>query len=94
MAYKAWRLTPTLLMNRVFYGRCVDILITHSPPFGIHDGKDLPHRGFKTFLELMKRFQPRYLLHGHKHVYKSEPRRTRYLSTEVVNVYPSRIIEC
>ena len=93
MAYRAWRLTPTLLMNRAFYGRYVDILITHSPPFGIHDGKDLPHRGFKTFLELMKRFQPRYLLHGHKHVYESEPRRTRYLSTEVINVYPSRMIE-
>jgi Icc-related predicted phosphoesterase len=93
MAYKVWRLTPALLWNRMVHGRYLDIMITHSPPFGIHDGKDLPHRGFKAFRGLMARFRPRYLLHGHKHVYGSEPARTRYLDTEVINVYPSRVIE-
>ncbi|MDY7080361.1 MAG: metallophosphoesterase, partial [Chloroflexota bacterium] len=53
MTRKAWRLTPSLLMNRVRYGRYLDILVTHAPPLGIHDGKDWPHRGFKTFLGLM-----------------------------------------
>ncbi len=93
MAYKAWRLTPALFMHRVLCGRYVDILITHSPPLGIHDGEDLPHRGFKTLLGVMSCFRPRYLLHGHKHIYGPEPWRTRYLDTEVVNVYPSRVIE-
>jgi Icc-related predicted phosphoesterase len=93
MAYKIWRLTPALLMNRVFHGRYLDILVTHSPPFGIHDGDDLPHRGFKAFLWLMARFRPRYLLHGHKHVYGTEPPRTRYRNTEIINVYPFRMIE-
>ena len=93
MAYKAWRMAPALLMNRVFHGRYLDILITHAPPLGIHDGKDWPHRGFKALLWLMARFRPRYLLHGHKHVYGPETWRTRYLDTEVINVYPCRLIE-
>lgn len=94
MAYKVWRLTPALALNRLFYGRYLDILITHSPPLGIHDGADLPHRGFKALLDLMARFRPRYLLHGHKHTYGVEPSRTSYMDTEVINVYPSRVIEC
>lgn len=93
MLFKVWRLTPALLANRVRHGRYLDILITHSPPFSIHDGKDWPHRGFKAFLGLMTRFRPRYLLHGHKHIYKPEAWRTRYLDTDIINVYPSRVIE-
>jgi Icc-related predicted phosphoesterase len=93
MTYKAWWLLPALLKNRVFYGRYLDILITHSPPFGIHDGEDWPHRGFKVLLRLMARFCPRFLLHGHKHVYGPETWRTRYLDTEVINVYPFRVVK-
>ncbi len=93
MAYKVWRLTPALLMNRVLYGRYLDILITHAPPLGIHDGEDWPHRGFKALLGFMARFRPRYLLHGHKHIYGPETWQTRYLDTEVVNVYPFHVIE-
>ncbi len=93
MAWKAWCMMPALLMNRLYYGRYVDILVTHSPPHGIHDGDDLAHRGFETFLDLMDWFKPRYLLHGHKHVYGPEPTRTRYAETEVINVYPFRVIE-
>jgi Icc-related predicted phosphoesterase len=93
MTYKIWRMMPALLMNRVFYGHSLDILITHAPPLGIHDGEDWPHRGFGAFLTLMARFRPRYLLHGHKHIYRTDTWRTRYLDTEVVNVYPCRVIE-
>ncbi len=93
MAYKVWRLMPVLLMNRVFQGRFLDILITHARPLGIHDGQDWPHRGFETFLELMARFRPRYLFHGHKHIYRADTWRTRYLGTEIINVYPYRVLE-
>ena len=93
MALKVWRLVPALLLNRMRYGRYLDVLITHAPPFGIHDGQDFPHRGFKAFLWLMKRFRPRYLLHGHKHIYRPQPQRTCYGDTEVLNVYPYRVIE-
>lgn len=94
MALKIWRMVPTLIMNRARYGRYLDILITHAPPFGIHDGEDFCHRGFKSLIWFMERFRPRYLLHGHKHIYKPENRQTRYLDTEVINVYPYHIVEC
>lgn len=93
MTYKVWCMTPALLMNRVLHGRYLDILITHSPPFGIHDGEDLPHRGFKALIGFIAYFRPRYLLHGHKHIYGPETCRTRYLDTEIINVYPFRVIE-
>jgi Icc-related predicted phosphoesterase len=93
MAYKVWQLVPSLLVNRVVHGRYLDILVTHAPPLGIHDGEDWPHRGFQAFLDLMTRFRPRYLIHGHKHIYGPETWRTCYLNTEVVNAYPYRVIE-
>jgi Icc-related predicted phosphoesterase len=93
MAWRAWLLAPALFLNRMRYGRYLDILVAHSPPRGIHDGDDLPHRGFETFLGFMRLFKPRYLLHGHKHAYGPETTRTRYAETEVINVYPFRVIE-
>jgi hypothetical protein len=93
MAFKVWRMAPTLLVNRILYGRCLDILITHSPPFGIHDGNDLAHRGFKALLKFVERFRPRYLLHGHKHRHCDEPWETSCQDTKVINVYPLRVIE-
>ena len=93
LSSKIWRMTPALLINRVRYGRYLDILITHAPPFGIHDASDLPHRGFKALLGFMARFRPRYLLHGHKHVYGPREHQARYLDTEVINVYPFSVIE-
>jgi Icc-related predicted phosphoesterase len=87
-------LVPQLLWNRQRYGRAVDILVTHSPPFGIHDRPDLPHTGFKAFLNFMRLFKPRYLLHGHVHLYRTDTETvTEYYDTTVINVYPYRLIE-
>ena len=88
------RLVPKLLWNRQRHGRYLDILVTHSPPFGIHDKKDLPHTGFKVFLTLMQLFKPRYLLHGHIHIYSQDYQRvTEYERTSIVNVYPYRLLD-
>jgi len=94
MRRKVVRMAPLLLWNRLRHGRYLDILITHAPPFGIHHGPDLCHRGFRAFLQFMRWFRPRILLHGHKHVYRAdEVTRTRYHSTEVINTYGYRILE-
>jgi Icc-related predicted phosphoesterase len=94
MWLKVLGLVPRLLANRVRYGRYLDILITHAPPFGIHDAGDLCHTGFRSFLWLMRWFRPRYLIHGHIHVYRADTVRvTRYLSTQVVNAYGYRMLE-
>ena len=83
----------SLLLNRLRKGRYLDILITHAPPYGIHDEVDVCHLGFQALLTFMKRFRPRYLLHGHVHRYGNEAWRTQYLDTEVINVFPSCVIE-
>ncbi|MCC6189432.1 MAG: metallophosphoesterase family protein [Anaerolineales bacterium] len=94
MWVRAARLAPSLLRNRLRYGRFLDILVTHAPPRGIHDDTDPAHIGFQVFRTLMDVFRPRLLLHGHAHVYRSDTvTRTRYKDTQVINVYPYRLIE-
>ncbi|MDR0451987.1 MAG: metallophosphoesterase, partial [Treponema sp.] len=60
---------PALLLNRIFRGRYLDVLLTHAAPRGIHDREDPCHRGFRSFLWFMRAFKPRYLIHGHIHLY-------------------------
>lgn len=88
------QMVPRLLWNRQRAGRALDVLVTHSPPFGIHDRPDLPHTGFKVFLSFLRLFRPRYHLHGHIHVYRQdEVVRTRHEETEIINVYPYKLLE-
>ena len=87
-------LLPRLAINRLRTGRFVDVAVTHAPPYGIHDADDPAHVGFRTFLSLMRRFRPRLLLHGHVHQWRHDrPMRSVFLQTEVVGVFPVRIIE-
>jgi len=88
------KMIPTLVTNRILYGRYVDVLIAHSPPFGIHDAADRPHIGFKAFLSFVRWFKPRYLLHGHQHIYRgTEITRSQFSRTEIINVYPWRLLD-
>lgn len=88
------RLIPRLLWNRLVHGRYLDILLTHAPPRGIHDKDDLCHLGFKSLLWFMRVFRPRYLLHGHIHLYDLNAKRlTRYRETDVINVYDHYVLE-
>ena len=42
----------------------------------------------------MRYFKPRYLLHGHIHLYRqNEVTKTLYQQTEVINVYPFRLLD-
>jgi len=94
MSWLVRTMAPTLWWNRWRYGRAVDILITHAAPFGIHDGQDLCHQGFHSFLDFMDRHKPRYLIHGHIHLYRRDaPRRTRHGDTVVINAYGFQVID-
>ncbi len=72
-----------------------DIIITHAPPRTVHDEEDLCHRGFKTYLWLIKKYQPRYFIHGHIHreFSDSSARVTVINSTRVMNTYGYHVIE-
>jgi Icc-related predicted phosphoesterase len=94
MSMEILRLIPALVFNRIFRGRYLDILLTHASPLGIHDRKDRCHWGFKCFLWFMRTFKPKYLIHGHIHLYdSSEVRSTRYEDTLVINAYSHYIID-
>ncbi len=85
---------PRLLINKLLYGRYVDILLTHAPPSGIHDKPDPCHKGFKAFLWFMRVFKPKYLVHGHIHLYDlQDVRTTKYYNTLVINAYSHYLID-
>lgn len=66
-----------------------DILVTHAPAKDLNDGEDLPHQGFECFRTLLKRYAPRYFLHGHMHLNYGAfiSRCVKYDRTEVVNAF-------
>ena len=94
MNMRILKLLPFLLFNRLFRGRFLDILLTHASPRGIHDREDKCHRGFKCFLWFMRIFKPRFLVHGHIHLYDlSEVRTTKYHETMVINAYSHYLLD-
>ncbi len=92
---RAALLAPKLWRNRMRYGRALDVLVTHSPPYGLHDDESRAHQGLKAINWLMGWTKPRYLLHGHMHYRPSNLMRdvTWQDTTTIMNVYPYRMIE-
>lgn len=92
---RAFRLLPQLLANRIKHGRAMDILISHSPPFGIHDDSDLAHHGFKALNWIIRIAKPRCHFHGHTHFYRNnlEDQETIVGQTKIINVYPYKLLE-
>jgi len=92
---RAYRLIPGLLLNRLQYGRALDILISHSPPLGIHDDEDPAHHGLKALNWLIRFARPRYLFHGHTHFFKKnlQNSETTVGLTKIMNVYPYKTID-
>lgn len=90
MRARVRRLWLKLLLKKGF-----DVLVTHSPAYGVNDGEDLPHRGFEVFLELIEKYRPKYFVHGHVHMnYGREyPREDKIGETIVINSYISYIVE-
>lgn len=94
---KMWRmvlsLVPRLVLNRILYGRYLDIFVTHAPAQGIHDQKDLAHQGINAFKWFDKLFQPIYHLHGHTHIYHpGATRKTLLGKTQIINTFGYQII--
>ncbi|MFY9146079.1 MAG: metallophosphoesterase [Bacillota bacterium] len=82
MKWRVWKLYPRLWLNSG-----VDIVIAHAPVKGCQDGPDVCHRGFAVFRDLIKRFRPKYFLHGHVHMnYRRGLKRVQRLEdTWVIN---------
>ncbi len=88
MWMNVFELIPGLIVNRMRYGRFLDIFVTHAPPFGIHDEIDLPHQGIKAFTWFDRVFSPKFHLHGHIHIYNHNVKReTVFDGTRIINCY-------
>jgi Icc-related predicted phosphoesterase len=72
-----------------------DILLAHSPAYGLGDGKDRAHIGFKSFVGLLDTYSPKYFFHGHQHLnYGRLTRTIQYKNTMIVNAYGYYLINC
>lgn len=92
---RAYRLALQLFLKRIRYGKKLDILITHSPPFKIHDEDSSAHQGLKALNFLVRVTRPRYLFHGHTHFYRNnlEDSVTQVDGTTIINIFPYKVIE-
>ncbi len=88
MWFHVFRLIPRFLINKMVYGRYLDIFMTHAPPWKIHDREDFPHQGIKAFRWVIQVFQPKIHFHGHTHIYRPDTIvKTQVGATRVLNVY-------
>lgn len=74
----------------------VDILLTHSPAFGLGDDQTSPsHIGFSAFGQLMDKYHPKYMVHGHVHLnYGYQiPRWQTYGDTQILNACGRHVFE-
>lgn len=73
----------------------VDIVLTHSPAEGYGSGEDYAHRGFECLVDLIDKYKPKYLIHGHVHLsYNTKmPRVLRRGETTIINAYERYVLE-
>ena len=74
----------------------VDVVVTHAPAKGYGDMEDLPHRGFECFNELLEKWKPRYMLHGHVHKsygYQFRRERIHPCGTKIINAYGYTVLD-
>ena len=90
MRHRYWKLRP-----RLWLAGGVDLLVTHSPAKGWGDLDDRAHTGFETFNAVMRRYRPKYMLHGHVHPSYGRIRREHVhpSGTRILNVCGYRLLE-
>lgn len=73
----------------------VDIVVTHAPMEGFGDLPDPAHKGFAAFGELLDKYQPMYLIHGHVHnsYQHNAPREHTYGQTRIINAGERYVLE-
>lgn len=72
----------------------VDLVVTHSPPYGIGDADDPAHHGFEALVELLDTYKPKYLIHGHVHLRYGNTERIRHHGdTTMINVSERYVLE-
>lgn len=93
MRRRALSLEMRIKLNLKPSDRKIDIILTHAPPLGWDARDDPAHRGFASFVRLVRVLKPTLLIHGHVHPYgRIEPQRALG-DTRIINAIPSRLID-
>ena len=73
----------------------VDLVVTHAAPEDLGDGEDPAHWGFTALRELLDKYKPKYLVHGHVHQSygQSIVRELEYGPTTVINCCERYVLE-
>jgi len=73
----------------------VDIVVTHAPPEDLGDGEDPAHWGFAALRELLDKYHPQYLVHGHVHLRygQSQTRELQYGESTIINASERYVLE-
>lgn len=92
---RARTLTRTDSWNERFQRgyRSVDVLLTHSPPFGVGDDTDPAHIGFECLDDVVRSLRPQMLLHGHIHPHGRTPDDLELHGSVVVNTVGYTLFE-
>ena len=70
----------------------VDVLLAHSPPYGINDEPGDPtHTGLVALKKYIEKNQPKYFLHGHTYPDNSEAIQ-RIGQTQIIYIYQDKIV--
>lgn len=76
-----------------------DILVSHAPAYRLNDGEDRSHTGYQIFHDIIRKYKPKYFIHGHMHVsYDWRLKMMREVPygnecTTVVNAYERYVLE-
>ncbi len=83
------------LRYRLWRAGGVDIVVTHAPPKGLGDSDDPAHWGFEALRELLDKYHPQYLIHGHVHLRYGLgiQREHEYTGVKIVNAYERQVLE-
>lgn len=91
MARRIKRSSPSIRRHHGF-----DILVSHAPAFCLGDGSDVCHIGFKSFVNLIEKYSPKYFFHGHQHlsyINRNASRIIQYKNTTIINSYGYFILD-
>ena len=71
----------------------VDVMLAHSPPYGINDEpEELAHQGFKALREYLDKERPKYFFHGHTYP-TAENIVKKFADTEIIYIYEDKLID-
>ena len=89
------RMRIARLRWRLWRMKGVDIVVTHAAPEGLGDDEDRAHWGFPALRDLLDKYKPAYLVHGHVHMsYNHQvPREIDYNGSKIINAYERYTIE-